>query len=300
MWYILNYIPTRGHRRDALPAVVASFNRAYSKEHGLGDTCEAVECFAPTFVQLKEEAGHMKKADKPLLYHYIFIRGEENAVKQLCYQSEGFSFVIDRAGKGRYLTISDEKLEQFKLIASFYAGKLPCYPIEGTDLEEGDRVQVASGPFSGLTGTYISRKGGKSGNILVSVDGSMAAIVYDVKAEYVRVLEFARDSKRAYDQLDAFADKIKPVLGSRETPDIRLISVASIFTRRLGIVKLHNPKLDAKLQILLFAAYSILSDSSNARESLEKFRELESHVTNPKTLELCASIIERFKAPTPQ
>lgn len=289
MWYILNYIPGRGHRRDGLPAVIESVNKLLVSE-GRG----VLELFAPTFVQLKEDGGHVHKTEKPLLFHYIFVNGGEREVKELCHKAEGFSLVFDRAGADRYLSLSDNEMEQFKIIAQFYAGKLPCYPLDGVSLEEGDRVQVASGPCAGLTGTYMSRKGGKSGNILVAVDGTMAAIVYDVKAEYVRVLEFARDSKRAYDQIDAYASKLAPLLREAKPPTIADISLASVFTHRLGIAKLHNPKLDAKLQILLYAAYCVLSDRQNAGETLRRFRELESNVTNAKTRALCDAILIRW------
>lgn len=283
MWYILNYIPGRGHRRENLPAIIAAFN-------------PTLELFAPTFIQLREDRGQVKQTQRPLLYHYIFIRGNENDVKELCMKAEGFSFVIDRAGTSRHLVISDEQMEQFKIIAQYHSGLLPCYPVDGINLVEGDKVQVVSGPCAGLKGTYISKKGGKSGSIAVAIDSSFAAVVFDIKAEYVRILEFARDSKRAYDQLDAFIKKLTPVLQEKKLNyhDISFVSSASIFTRRLGIVKLHNPKLDAKLKILLYAAYSILSDKTNAHENLVAFRSLEQHVTNPKTKALCESILRRF------
>lgn len=287
MWNILNYVPPRGKRRSELESLAASYG---------------VEVFAPTFVQLSSEGGHVKKTEKPLLYHYIFARGGEQDVKRLCSSLEGFSYVLDRAGSGRHLTVGDEEVEQFRIIAQFYAGKLPCYPLEGVALEEGDRVQIVSGPCAGLTGTYISRKGAKKGNVLVSVDGSMAAVVYDVKADFVRVLEFARDSRRIYDQIDAFAERLTNFFddASSDGPvevkpsDIDIISASSIFTRRLGIVKVNNPKLEAKLRILLYAAYSILSDHAETAEALKKYRELEKNVTNAKTRELCETIFKRL------
>lgn len=290
MWFVLNFIPSPGQRRSSLPTLVEAFNRPLPES-------ERIEVFAPTFISLDDDHGKITRVEKPLLFHYIFIHGDEEIIKRFCHAFNGLSFVMDRASARRHLAVSNQALENFRTIARFHSGKLPCFPLEGSNLEEGDKVQIVSGPCSGLTGTYISRRGGKSGNILVSIDGNMAAIVYDVKADYVRVLEFARNSKRAYDQIDAFVGRLEKFLTDGKAAgganssgnlsgDITMISAASSFTTRLGAVKLNNPKLDAKLQILLYAAYRILGDKDQAAEALSRFRTLERHVTNPKTLAL--------------
>lgn len=287
MWFLLNYVPPRGLRRDGLPALVNAYD-------------PGLELFAPTFISLISEKGNVRQSEKPLLYHYIFLRGSEELIKRFCLANHGFSFVMDRTAPGAHVSLSDEALEQFRIIARYYSGQLPCYPLEGINLEEGDRVQIVSGPCAGLTGTYISRKGGRSGNVLVAVDSATAAIVYDVKAEYVRVLEFARDSKRVYDQLDAFAARLQPLLSSVNhpsglpKPSLREIAAANVFTTRLGEVKIHNPKLDAKLRILLFAAYSLLADTARAEEALARYEALANHITNPKTRSLAEAILHSF------
>lgn len=274
MWYIMNFVPGAGRSRAGLESLAAGWN---------------IEVFAPTFVELVTDKGQVRKREKPLLYHYIFVRGRDEDIKRFAQTNRGFSFVIDRAGSRRHLQVSDEALEQFRLIASYHAGKLPCYPLEGINLEEGDKVQVVSGEFAGLTGTYMSRKGGKKGNILIAIDNGLAAIVYDIRADYVRVLEFSRDSSRVYDQLDAFAEKLR----KRDQDPLLLRSAAAAFTTRLGVVKIPNPKLNAKLQMLLYAGYKLLSDESNANEALQRYRELEGYVTNKKMRELWELCIER-------
>lgn len=281
MWYVLNYVPPRGVKRSSLAARIAAFSNE-------------LEFFAPTFIEISSEAGSVEKREKPLLYHYIFVKGPENIIKDLCRKEEGFSFVLNRAGATRHVTVTDDTLEQFRIIAHYYAGKLPCYPLEGINLEEGDKVQIISGPCAGLSGTYISRKGGKSGNILVAVDGSMAVIVYDIKAEYVRVLEFAHDSKRLYDQLDAYVAKLTPLLNSPSAPSISEIAAANVFSSRLCNVKVDNPKIEAKLAILLYAAFSILSDEENAKRALSRYSKLDTNITSSKTKTLCNQIIEKF------
>lgn len=289
MWHLLNYIPPRGHSRSELPAIIRSFT--------------GLELFAPTFVALSDStSGQVKRVEKPLLYHYIFLRGSESDIKQLCLTRQGFSFVLDRDSR-RHITLSDEAVEQFRIIARYFSGKLPCFPLQDINLEEGDKVQIVTGPCAGLTGTYISRKGSRSGNILVAVDAALAAVVYDVRADYVRVLEFSRNSRRVYDQLDAYADKLKPLLEEisplPEVGDVPGggVSPSIIFARRLGDTRISNPKLNARRQILLYAAYSILGDSPKAAEALASFRKLAHHVTNPRTRAFCEAILARFPHP---
>lgn len=292
MWFVLNYVPPRGTRRSSLPSIIASFSSRLEAE-GLA-AGPPLEHFAPTFVRLESAGGQVRPAERPLLYHYVFVRGDEADVKKLCARVDGFSFVVDRSAPGRHVSISDEALEHFRIIARYFSGRLPCYPLDGVSLEEGDRVQVISGPFAGLEGTYISKRGGHSGNILLSVDAAMAAVVYDVPADYVRVLEFARDSRRVYDQLDAFASRLSAMcssLGSRSAVEL---AAASSFVSRLGVVKLQQPKLAAKLHILLYGACSVLADRQRALAHLEAFRSLEHHVTNPKSLALVSSILSSF------
>ena len=284
MWYILNYIPRAGKRRSGLKALINSFNTTLESP---------LELFAPTFISLSQNQGQVRKTEKPLLYHYIFIKGAEEDIKRLCLSFQGFSFVMDRAGANRYLTIDEDTMHQFRIVAQYFGNRLPCYPLEGINLEEGDRVQIVSGPCAGLTGTYISRKGAKSGNILVAVDTTMAVIVYDVKAEYVRVLEFSRNSRRVYDQVDAFAMRLLSIFANPETPSLSDISSATVFARRLGSVKVNNPKLDAKLQILLYGAYTMLGDLEKADAARARFESLSGHLTNPWTRALALLILGR-------
>lgn len=296
MWHILNYIPRPGARRSRLPALFDAFNAR-------PDVSAPLELFAPTFMRLvTADGGRVLKSERPLLYHYIFVRGSEADIKLLCSVEEGFSFVIDRAGPRRHLTVSDEALESFRIIAGYHAGQLPCFPLQGISLEEGDRVQVVSGPFAGLTGTYISRRGARSGSVMVAIDNGLAAAVFDVKADYVRVLEFARDSRRLYDQLDAFASRLQPFLSSseesRKGASESLLAAAAVFTRRLGVVKVDAPKIEARLRILLYAAYSILSDRPSALPALERYRALEPHVTSASHRALAASILTLFPPPS--
>lgn len=277
-WHVLNYIAPTPARRDKPECIVEQFNN--SGENG------NLELFAPTFVEMTQRDGKWTRKETPLLFHYVFVRGTEGDVKELCSRPNGFSLIINHTGTTRYATVSDSDMESFKTIARFYGNMtIPCFSTEEIDLEEGDRVEVAVGPFAGLTGAYISRKGSRNGNILISVTGSLAAVVYDIKAEYVKVLQFARETKRVYDQIESFIPRLFAALRAWDCGELttQIITPLIIFNRRMESVTLHNDKLDAKLRILLMTSAHILGDTEGEEKAAERFKRLSHAVTNPVT-----------------
>ena len=248
-------------------------------------TGAGLEIFAPTFVEMVNNNGAVKRKERPLLFHYIFLKGTLEEVKHLCSLSNGFSFVMNRAGSTRYLTISPEALESFKTIARFYGNQIPCYASGEIDMQDGDVVEVVAGDFAGLKGTFISRKGARSGNIIISVTQSLAAVVYEIKADYVRVLEFARDSKRAYDQIEAFIPKLFTAMRlyhAGEKMDANVVGPLVIFSRRFESVKLNNDKAYAKVK---------LGNDTGYRDAHERYAKVSSGITNVWTKALASLLI---------
>lgn len=284
-WYILNYINPSASGRTSAEAIVERFNAS---------TGAGLEIFAPTFVEMVNNNGAVKRKEKPLLFHYIFLKGTLEEVKHLCSLSNGFSFVMNRAGSTRYLTISPEALESFKTIARFYGNQIPCYASGEIDMQDGDVVEVVAGDFAGLKGTFISRKGARSGNIIISVTQSLAAVVYEIKADYVRVLEFARDSKRAYDQIEAFIPKLFAAMRlyhAGEKMDANVVGPLVVFSRRFESVKLNNDKAYAKMLVLLLTANKILGNDTGYRDAHERYAKVSSGITNVWTKALASLLI---------
>lgn len=147
-WFVLNYIPSIVARHETAEAVVGRFNKVNDEE---------LELFAPTFVKMVETGGKLKRIETPLMFHYVFVRGSLGCVKDLCSQTNGFSFVLSHLDSPRYLSVTDQSMEAFKIVARYYANQIPCFSTEEIDLEEGDYVEVVQGAFSGLKGRYISK-----------------------------------------------------------------------------------------------------------------------------------------------
>lgn len=281
LWYVLNYIAPSNSPRDTATAVVERFNRL---------SAMPIEIFAPTFVEVVERRGRLVRRDRPLAFHYVFLRAPLAALKELAASPNGFSFILNRTGStSRYVAIDNERLQAFRLIATAYGNELPCYPTAAVKLEEGDTVQVIDGPFAGLTGTYVPRRGARSGSLMIAVNDSHAAIVYDISAEYIRVLSFAKESKRLYDQLDSYIPRLFKALrlhSANQQLDVDTLTPLIIFARRLGETKVNNPKLDAKLRLLLMTTSRILGDREGYRKYAAQYERLASQITNPHTAAL--------------
>ncbi|WP_286527970.1 hypothetical protein [Duncaniella freteri] len=267
-WYVLNYIPTSMVKSERSAVMTLQrFNNLVGTD---------LEIFAPKICSVVNAAGKNIKVERPLTYHYVFVKGESHLVKQLCGMTNGFSFVLNRGNTQRYAVVGDKQMSDFKRIADRYKNLLPFFSLEDIDLEDGDKVEVIEGDFPGLVGYYFPKNKSTSGNIVLKVTQNLGTIAYDIKAKYVKVLEFSKNSRRGYDQIDAFIPKLYSALrkyNSREKLTDAEISVLTIFSRRMEVVAFNNHKIEAKLSAILMVANRILGNydaESCARERFEK------------------------------
>lgn len=277
-WFILNHFEALpAPRRQTAQTCIDRFNSAGG--------CQ-LELFAPTFVKAVNINGRQIKREQPLTFHYVFVRGTLDEIKRLCSLSNGFSFVLNRSSEERYATVDDKRMDDFKAISRAYSNSLPFFALDDIDLEAGDKVEIVEGSFPGLVGYYMPKAKSTSGDIILSVTQNLGTVVYDVKAKYVRVLEFSKKSRRSYDQIDAFIPRLLQalrhyhegvVLSDKEKSDITL------FVRRMSVVKIDNHKLDAKLQALLFGAYQILGNIVESKRAKDRFIKISHSVTNEWT-----------------
>lgn len=282
-WFVLNHIGIAF--QDMAGKAVDRFNAC--------ENCD-LELFAPTYVVREEKNGEIKMRTANLTFHYVFVRGTLPEIKMLCSRSNGFSFLIDYSNpEQRYAVISDHAMVNFKNIARAYRNCLPYFPLDDIDLEEGDLVEVVNGDFPGLIGTYMPKAKSNSGNIVLNVYNNVGTIAFNVRASDVRVLEFSHKSTRANDQIDAFVPHLLKALRFCDRDEALPPSLAaklSVFCSRMGVVKLNNRKLDARLQALLFGANHILGNVAEATEARARFDRLKDAVTNRWTAALTVLI----------
>lgn len=287
-WYLLNYIAPAIRRKEILTRRVENFNTAHGTH---------LQLFAPEIVEAIAGPAGIRLVNRPILYHYIFLRGPIEAIKRLCATGQGLSFVINRSPSGtadRYVTVSDATVSAFRIIARAYSNRLPYYRPDDIQLLEGDEVEVVSGDFTGLRGIFIARKGSSDGNIVVRATQQLGSIAYNIKADTIRIIRFAKDSRRAYDQIDAFIPKLRDALAAYRA-DRPLTPAQSaplhVFTRRFNGTDIPGAKLNAKLQALLTVAHRILGNPAEAQAAHTRYLRLLPTVTNPRTLHLLTELM---------
>lgn len=277
LWFVLNFVCRERSTGGSVREVVERFNRS-------GEGC--VDLFAPRIMAMRVVNGRAAVVERPLMFHYVFVRGRLEVVKRLCAGDNGLSFVLDRGSERRYAVVSPWAMDSFMRIARCYENSLPLYDIGDIDLEEGDRVEVVDGPFAGLSGTYMPRKKSTRGNVVIALDGLHGSIAWDVEARHVRILSFAPGSKRAYDQVEAFVPRLLGALRKFHA-GCRLgageLAALTVFCRRMEAVRLENHKLEAKLLALLAAAQNVLGDYEAGRKTRVRYERRRGAITNPWT-----------------
>ena len=271
-WYVLNYIGGSSH--ETAQKAVDRFNTKAQKD---------LEIFAPTYVIKDDSDGEIRFKTVRLTFHYVFVRGAFQDIKELCGQPNGFSFLLSRGSAERYATVDDRAMANFQNIARAYKNCLPYLSLEDIDLEEGDLVEVVKGDFPGLVGTYIPTPRSKSGNIVLNIYNNVGTIAFNVKASDIRILEFSRKSTRANDQLDAFLPHLLSALRyyyRGEPLPASLAAKLSVFVGRMGVAKLPSRKLDARLQMLLYASNQIIGNAAEANRAYTKYEQIKDSITN--------------------
>lgn len=274
-WFVLNHVGSLV--RNLAQKEVDRFNAANKAE---------LELFAPVSVIREERGGEIKLRKTNLTFHYVFVKATFDMVKKLCLQTNGFSFLIDRGNKNRYAVIEDSEMVHFMNIARAYNNCLPYFSLDDVDLEEGDLVEVVSGDFPGLVGTFMPKARSKTGDIVLQVFNKVGTIAFNVKSAEVRVLEFSDKSTRANDQIDAFVPHLLKALRDfdNHTPiSVQLAAKLSVFCGRMGMARLNNHKLNARLQMLLYAANTIIGNMGDAARARERYQTVKESVTNEWT-----------------
>lgn len=287
-WYLLNYIAPAMRRHETLARNISAFNASRNVD---------IHYFLPEIVESRHVNGKLKMISRPLIYHYIFLHGLIDEIKEFCTTYNGLSFVINHSvidPANRYVTVDDATMHAFRIIARHYSNRLPYYSPADIQLLEGDEVEVVDGPFAGLRGTFIARRGTSDGNIVVHADQNIGSIAYDIKADSIRVLRFSKDSRRAYDQIDAFIPRLRTALDAYRA-DRRLTpseaAPLQIFTRRFSATEVPAAKFDAKLQALLWSAHTILGNQTEAAVARARYQQRAASLTNPKTRDLLTQLL---------
>jgi len=279
LWYVLNFINKSG--KPSPKNLIDKFNR---DGHGL-------ELFAPIIRPAHVVNGKVRYVERLLTFFYIFVKGTLEEIKELCVRQDNeFSLMLNRSSSShRYAVISDAAMENFKIFARVHTNAIPFFNIDDIELNEGDIVEVVDGDFAGLKGTFMPKSRSNKGNLVIAATADMGAVLWDVDAKIVRIIEFARDTRRQYDMVDSFIPKLLPILRkfhAEESLTDKEKSQLNVFNQRMGIASTANPKAEAKLLAVLMCVQFILGDMDGFRYTQQRFEKRKTAVTNQWTLAL--------------
>ncbi len=250
-----------------------------------------LELFAPIIRQAHVVNGKVRYVERLLTYYYIFVKGTLGDVKELCMQQDNeLSLLLNRSSSNqRYAIVNDAVMESFKIFARVHTNTIPFFNIDDIELNKGDVVEVVDGAYAGLKGTFMPKSRSNKGNLVIAATAAMGAVLWDIDAKVVRILEFARNTRRQYDMVDAFIPKLLPILRkfhAEESLTEKEKAQLTVFNLRMGVASLSNHKAEAKLLAVLMCVQFILGDMEGFRYTQQRFEKRKTAVTNQWTLAL--------------
>jgi transcription antitermination factor NusG len=145
---------------------------------------QGYESFVPTYVCTRTWPDRVKLLALPLFPGYVFCRFD--LVDSLPILLTAGVITIAGAGKGP-LAVADAEIHTVRKVSDSGVRRQP-WPY----LSEGKRIQVVSGPLTGLHGIYLKTRGG--GRLIVSLSLLMRSISAEVDGECVRPFTDEPDS----------------------------------------------------------------------------------------------------------
>lgn len=238
-----------------------------------------LEFFLPTTKNEVEQGACHTMRERPILFSYIFVHADEQAVAGFVQQNVGVTMLRHRSLSGEpdyYVSIPNRQMQMFVYTVGQYAGvDVPLITPSDEVLDKGDRVRVLDGPFHGVEGILEAQQGKEGGRVIVRISNVLAVPTLQLLPESIEVLEFSKQSRHLYQKLDAFEPRLRKVvdciLTNEPVPDDLSAHVA-LFVRRFS--NLYVPSLNSRARYLglLMLAYRVLD---RHRDALTIFRELD-------------------------
>jgi transcription elongation factor/antiterminator RfaH len=134
---------------------------------------KSVEVFLPKIKVPSKRRDRRLMIHVPLFPGYVFVRSNLDPYHHLeIVKTAGAVRLI--GSKDGPVPVTDETIESLRIMVSTEQ------PVEtGYRLKQGDRVRVISGPFIGVTGTFVHYRG--KGRVVVNIDalGQYAGVEVD-------------------------------------------------------------------------------------------------------------------------
>jgi transcriptional antiterminator NusG len=135
----------------------------------------SIETFLPVHRLDVQWSDRRKTVVRPIFSSYVFARFRESELPQVL-STRGLVTII-RAG-GRLAAIPDEEIENVRRFADAVSDHR-IVPERETLIEAGDRVRVLTGPFAGIEGVAVLRRGRRRLLVSLSTVGEKLAVDLD-------------------------------------------------------------------------------------------------------------------------
>ena len=153
-WFAVQVVP----RAEARVAVLLEY--------------KGYQSFLPTYKVRRKWSDRIKTVDLPLFPGYVFCRSQ-GAAAGLIVATPQVVRIVGCGGKPS--PVDDQDIDALKKIEKSGATTQPCLY-----LRIGDRVQIKSGPLSGITGILAEIRNER--RLVISIDAIMKSVSVDVDA----------------------------------------------------------------------------------------------------------------------
>ncbi len=271
-WYILKFSGSIKRLKQELESL-SSLRMNCGKE--------PLEYFFPICVNMAQLFGKSSK-HKYLLGNFMFTYGSYIDILEAT-QIVGCIHLLPHPvsieGEGRWITISDSDMTVLKAIASVYANKLPCIPMNMVALEDGDKVEIAGGHFNGAKGTLQCHQGRNGGNVLIAIGDLFIVSTPTIQPQYIRILQFGRGNRHPYRQFEAHLTRAIHALEHLFAPSalgltIEDVNLMSVFTDRYAALRPATVNTASQHATLMLMSYTALQDKVSVNRWLERCRML--------------------------
>lgn len=141
-----------------------------------------VEVFLPTYQSPSKRTDRRVVLDRPLFSGYLFVRfGERQPGKVDVLKAPGVVRIVGFGGAA--VPVPDETIESLKILVGEGAKQARPHPL----VQEGRRVVVMNGPFTGAIGV-IHDSDGRKHSLVVEVKFLGRAVAVPIEPDQVKLL----------------------------------------------------------------------------------------------------------------
>lgn len=148
--------PDHPVRDPSEPRWYACYTRArHEKKASLLLQERSIESFLPVVSRIRQWKDRTKVVSFVMFPSYVFARFALDDLGRVL-STPGIALIV--RNNGRAVAIPDEEIENVRLLADAF-GRSELEPETVAFPEEGDRVRISAGPFRGVEGIVIERRG---------------------------------------------------------------------------------------------------------------------------------------------